>query len=157
MTADQILRVVRVPFDHPDAVALRAAMISEVAELYADLRDDVGESGANSIDPQSVTATLVGYVADRGVSHALLRRRGDDLEIKRMYVAPELRGRGAADTLMAALLRESRILGASRIVLHTGERQIAAVRLYERLGFTPIPVYEPYLGVPGSLCFEKVL
>lgn len=57
---------------------------------------------------------------------------------------------------MAALVTEVEALGATRVVLHTGDRQVAAVGLYERHGFTPIPVHEPYLGVPGSLCFEKV-
>lgn len=157
MTTDETLPVEPVPYDHPDAVVLRAAMIAEVSDLYADLRDDVGDAGANGIDPQSVVLTLVARAGDRPVAHALVRRLADDLEIKRMYVAPDQRGRGLADALMAALLSEVAALGATRVILHTGERQIAAVRMYERHGFTPIPVYEPYLEVPGSLCFEKVL
>ncbi|WP_255359407.1 hypothetical protein [Frondihabitans sp. PAMC 28766] len=43
-------------------------------------------------------------------------------------------------------------------MLQTGDRQPDAVRLYERFGYTPIPVYEPYVeAIPFSLCYEKRL
>jgi hypothetical protein len=32
------------------------------------------------------------------------------------------------------------------------------VALHERVGYTPIPIYEPYVEtIPNSLCVEKVL
>lgn len=150
------IRLERVAFDHPDAVALRDAMVAEVSTIYGAQRD-AGGSGASGIDPATVVVTVVGYVDDRPVAHALLRRLGDDVEIKRMFVAPEARGLGAATVLMGALEDDARTAGASRVVLHTGDRQVAAVRAYQRHGYTPIPVYEPYVGMPASLCFEKVL
>lgn len=151
------LRLERVPYDHPDAVALRDAMVAEVTEVYGSQRDHASDAGAKGITPESVVMTLVGYDGDRPVAHAVLRRLGDDVEIKRMYVSPEARGRGATNALMAALEGEARTLGAPRIVLHTGDRQVAAIRTYERHGYTPIDIYEPYIGMPASLCFEKVL
>ncbi|MBE1560939.1 GNAT superfamily N-acetyltransferase [Nonomuraea africana] len=45
--------------------------------------------------------------------------------------------------------------GADRVVLQTGDRQPDAVRLYEREGYTRIPVYPPYHLVPNSLCYHK--
>ncbi len=132
-------------------------MVAEVTAVYGAQRDR-GSSGApTGVVASSVVATIVGYLADRPVAHALLRRLGDDLEIKRMFVAPDARGLGAADQLMTTLEGEARRLGAARLVLHTGDRQVAAVRTYERHGFTPIEIYEPYVGMPSSLCFEKVL
>jgi GNAT superfamily N-acetyltransferase len=147
----------RVAFDHPDAVALRDAMVAEVTTIYGAQRDAGGGSGATGIDPASVVVTLVGYLDDRPVAHALLRRLGDEVEIKRMFVAPEARGLRAASLMMHALEDAARAAGAARVVLHTGDRQVAAVRTYERHGYTSIPVYEPYVGMPASLCFEKVL
>lgn len=145
-------------FDDPDAVALRGAMVREVTQAYGSQRDEAGTADARGIEPSSVVLTLVGHdAADVPVAHALLRRLGDDLEIKRMYVAPDARGLGAAELLMVALEDEARALGTHRIVLHTGDRQVAAIRTYERHGYTPIPIYEPYVGMPSSLCFEKVL
>lgn len=152
------LVVRRVAFDHPDAVALREAMVAEVNGVYGGQRDHGGSSGAAAgIDPAGVLVTVVGYADDRPVAHALLRRLGDDVEIKRMYVAPDARGLGAAHALMEELEDAARSAGAARVVLHTGDRQIAAVRTYQHHGYTPIDVYEPYVGMPASLCFEKVL
>lgn len=79
----------------------------------------------------------------------------DDLEIKRMYVVPEFRGTGASHTMLVELEAEARARSAARVVLHTGSRQQAAIRAYERHSYTPIEIYEPYVGVPESLCFEK--
>lgn len=147
----------RVPFDHPDAVALRDAMVAEVNGVYGGQRDQ-GTSGLpTGIEPSSVVVTLVGYAGDRPVAHALLRRLGDEVEIKRMYVAPDARGLGASHALMDELEQAAREEGAGRVVLHTGDRQHAAVRTYLRHGYAPIEVYEPYVGMPSSLCFEKVL
>jgi GNAT superfamily N-acetyltransferase len=48
--------------------------------------------------------------------------------------------------------------GARRLILQTGDRQPDAVALYERVGYTPIPIYEPYIEtIPNSFCFEKVI
>ena len=151
------LRLERVPFDHPDAVLLRDRMVAEVATVYGSQRDYASGDGAKGVDASDVLVTLVAYAGDQPVAHALLRRLRDDVEIKRMFVDPAARGAGAAHVLMQALEDEARAVDATRIVLHTGDRQLAAVRTYERHGYMPIPVYEPYVGMPASLCFEKVL
>ncbi|MFI5426416.1 GNAT family N-acetyltransferase [Aeromicrobium sp. UC242_57] len=151
------MRLQRVDFDHPDAVALRDAMVAEVGTIYGSQRDYGSSDGAEGIDAASVVLTLLGRVAERPVAHALLRRLGDDLEIKRMFVLPEARGLGAADGPDGGAGGRGPTAGASRIVLHTGDRRLAAVRAYQRHGYTPIPIYEPYVGMPASLCFEKVL
>lgn len=151
------LRFEDVPFDHPDAVALRTAMVDEVTQVYGGQRDHGSGEGAKGIDPDAVVVTVVGYLDGEPVTQGLVRRLADDLEIKRMYVAPAARGHGAASALLLELEKHCRAEGASRIVLHTGERQTAAIRTYQRHGYTPIPIYPPYVGMPASLCFEKVL
>lgn len=151
------IAIEHVPYDHPDAVALREQMVAEVKTIYGEQRD-AGNSGMpTGVVANTVVLTLVGYAGERPLAHALLRRLGDDLEIKRMFVAPEARGLGAANALMTALEDGARALGATRLILHTGDRQVAAIRTYTRHGYTPIPIYEPYVGMPASLCFEKVL
>lgn len=147
--------------DHPDAVSLRDQMVAEVAQVYGGQRDHGddhgGNHGASGIDPSTVLVTLVGDVDGSAVAHGLLRRLGDDVEIKRMYVLPAARGAGLAGLLLVALEDEARSLGIGRLVLHTGERQVAAIRTYEQHGYLPIPVYEPYVGMSASLCFAKRL
>jgi GNAT superfamily N-acetyltransferase len=79
-------------------------------------------------------------------------------ELKRMYVAPNRRGKGFGRRLVAALEQEARRLGARRMVLETGIRQQTALALYHRTGFERIPLYGEYCLSPNtSICLGKVL
>jgi putative acetyltransferase len=78
-------------------------------------------------------------------------------EIKRMYVVPAARGHGLSRKMLDALETQARRLGAARIVLETGDRQIAAIGLYESAGYSHIPAFSPYTTSPASVCFAKDL
>ncbi|MEA4910258.1 MAG: GNAT family N-acetyltransferase [Anaerolineaceae bacterium] len=78
-------------------------------------------------------------------------------EVKRMYVAPELRGLRIAQRILEALEAAGREFGYHTLVLETGILQPEAIRLYQRFGFTPIPLFPPYAQRDNSLCFEKSL
>ena len=79
-------------------------------------------------------------------------------ELKRMYIAPEMRGQRLGRRLVAALESEARTLGVRRLILETGLRQAAALALYRATGFEPIPLYGEYLRSPDtSICLGKVL
>jgi putative acetyltransferase len=86
-------------------------------------------------------------------------RRLDDhtAEIKRMYVDPKARGKGAGRVILVALELEARTLGAKSILLETGERQFEAVNLYESAGFRRIEAFGEYIGSPLSICMKKDL
>lgn len=79
------------------------------------------------------------------------------VELKRMYVHPDFRGRGAAYQVLCYFEVLSKKIGYQRCILETGVRQLAAIKLYERNGFTRIPGYGPYAEVEGSICMEKKL
>lgn len=147
----------RVEWDDADAVRLRDAMQAEIRGMYADDPTSQNRDGRLEIDPVSIVFTALIREGDEPIAHVALRRLGDDLEIKRMYVVPERRGGDLAERLLAEVEREARSLGAPRLVLHTGVRQQAALAFYEHHGYTPIDVYPPYEQLAYSLCFEKVL
>ena len=156
------MRLEEVEFDHPDAVALRAVQQAWGDSLYASDPASRHRSSSEAMDPASVLLTVVAYEDDdRPVGHACLRRldgpMAGELEIKRMYVDPDERGRGIADALLEAMEARAREEGVARVVIHTGDRQHAALRFYERHGYTQIDVYPPYEAVTYSLCFEKRL
>lgn len=79
----------------------------------------------------------------------------DYAELKRIYVRPTFRGLGLAERLVRHLEQVAFDLGFTRMRLETGSKQTAAVRLYEKLGYLPIPAFGAYLTDPHSLCFEK--
>ena len=47
--------------------------------------------------------------------------------------------------------------GIGLLQLETGRAPAAAVRLYEALGYRPIPAFGAYRDSPESLCYEKAL
>ncbi|GAA4678148.1 GNAT family N-acetyltransferase [Frondihabitans cladoniiphilus] len=160
------VRVERVEWDDPRAVALREAMEFEMGARYAgrdaDSTPDKEEAlhRALAVDPAGVFATILVVDESTGtpLGHAALRDLRGEWEMKRVIVAVAARGRGIGALLMSELDRAAREGGAARIILQTGDRQPEAVRLYERSGYTPIPVYPPYIDtIPFSLCYEKVL
>ena len=155
-----------VAWDDPRAQALRGEMDAEIGPRYADRLEDVPADvaarlgSALAVDAESIVSTIiVRDAAHSPVGHAALRDLGgdfiDSLEVKRVYVAPAARGTGVSRLLMAELERIAAERGARRLILQTGDRQPEAVTLYERIGYTRIPIYPPYLEISFSQCFEK--
>ena len=153
-----------VEWDDPRAVALRDTMDAEMSDRYhSDLVEpaEVTERRTRSlaVDPALVKATVLVLDADgTPIAHAALRELRGDWEVKRVIVADGQRGRGIGRALMHHLERLAVEGGAPRLILQTGDRQPDAVALYERVGYTPIPIYEPYIDtIPNGFCFEKAL
>jgi GNAT superfamily N-acetyltransferase len=74
-----------------------------------------------------------------------------------MFVRPHARRLGVATGLLETVEADARRTGAGRIVLETGTRSEAAIRLYERCRYLHIPPFGQYVGQPFSVCFAKVL
>src|SRR3954471_15359239 len=60
----------------------------------------------------------------------------DLAEVKRMYVRPAARGQGVAEVLLDSIEAAVRAAGLVRLCLETGDRQLAAMRVYARAGFS---------------------
>lgn len=142
------------PYDAPDGARLRAAMEAELHGRYG------GESEPG--EKPSAEDVLVFLVARDGAGDALgcgaLRRLdATTVEVKRMYVAPEGRGRGLSKRLLTALEAEAAARGATVVRLETGPLQPEAIGLYTRAGYGAIPCWGAYAGEPNSVCFERKL
>jgi putative acetyltransferase len=84
----------------------------------------------------------------------------DYAEVKRMYVRPSVRGRGVAQALLDRIEATARDAAITALRLETGDRQIAAMRVYERAGFRRCPPFGAYRAMPPqaiatSVFFEK--
>jgi GNAT superfamily N-acetyltransferase len=131
------------------------AMYREEALLYG----DTPEGAFPPLDlPPGRSVFLVARSDGEAIGCGAVIPHTDDAgEVKRIYVEPAWRGRRVASRVLAELERRAVGMGYQRLRLETGIYQPAAIRLYERSGFRPIPCYGRYAGDPLSVCFEKVI
>jgi GNAT superfamily N-acetyltransferase len=130
-----------VPADRPPAAGLIAAMEAEINRTYGgDIADGPSATAADFAPPTGTC--LIGERDGVAVCVGAVKRlTADTGEIKRMYVAPEARGQGAARALLAALEDAARALGYATVRLDTGSRQPHARALYDSAGYTEIADY----------------
>jgi GNAT superfamily N-acetyltransferase len=79
------------------------------------------------------------------------------MEVKRMYVPLDARGKGVATIVLRELEAWAKELGYAKCVLETGKKQPEAIALYTKNKYVVIPNYGQYKGIDNSVCFEKVL
>jgi len=143
----------------PRSVALRAAMDAEMDERYAEWSAALSPETAAAVwavvSAHDEELDVVLALDPDPVGHAALRPFEDALEVKKVYVLPEARGRGISKLLMKELEAIARERGITRLVLQTGPLQPEAVGLYESLGYAAIEPYGGYGVIPGVFCFEK--
>jgi putative acetyltransferase len=135
-----------------------------ITALNAELRARYPEDGVNyfRLDPDEVRpglgAFLVAWSAELAIGCGAVRLIDPHTaEIKRMYVRPEMRGRGVARHVLDALEREAKTLGATRLLLETGTRQPEAIALYTKAGFSPTGPFGEYRPSPLNTFMEKSL
>jgi GNAT superfamily N-acetyltransferase len=144
---------------------LRSALARElIGELNTDIesRYESENTGFFSLDPEEVKPGSGGYFVawlDGAPVGCGAARTLDDgsVELKRMYTRPCARGHGVGKAMVSHLIGITRDLGRTRIVLETGPAQAEAIGVYERAGFTSIPLFGQYIGSITSLCYELLL
>jgi GNAT superfamily N-acetyltransferase len=101
---------------------------------------------------------LVGRFAGIAVACGALRPMDTGaVEVKRMYVRDDHRGRGFGRAMLAALEQIAAGRGYRVIRLETGDGQREAIALYERAGYQRIPCFGIHQQDARSLCFEKAI
>jgi len=88
---------------------------------------------------------------------AVLRHNEGEYEIAKMAVAPEARGRGYGDLLMAAALQFAREAGGHRVIIVSNTVLEPAIRLYEKHGFVRVPLAADQRYVRANIRLERSL
>ncbi|MFF5161071.1 GNAT family N-acetyltransferase [Streptomyces sp. NPDC000348] len=153
-----------VPYDHPDAVKLDAEVQAEYHVRYGDGGDATPMDPADFRPPNGVY--LIAYdesgapVASGGWRAQDANGEGNrdgDAELKRMFVIEQMRGRGLARRVLAALEEDARAAGRVRMVLETGTKQPEAIALYTSSGYEPCEKFGYYRFHEESRCYGKTL
>jgi GNAT superfamily N-acetyltransferase len=100
---------------------------------------------------------LLALDGDDVIGCIALRPLGEDAcEMKRLYLRPTARGKGAGRALALHVIAEARAIGYRTMRLDTLPMMREAHALYESLGFRTIPAYYDN-PVPGALFMERAL
>lgn len=130
-----------------------------VADLDADLWKRYPSTQAAYASGNAIAAgasVVLCLEGGRAVGCGCFREHGKDcVELKRMYVRPESRGKRIASSVLRELEAWAAEKGAHWMVLETGLGQPEAIGLYEKSGYARIDNYGDYAGNPGSVCMEK--
>jgi GNAT superfamily N-acetyltransferase len=152
------IEIAREPYGSPVSRPLTNAQAEELRERYG------GWEGAGSEPEPELFEDPDGYFLIARLNGSpvgcagFCRCEGEQTaELRRMYVAPEVRRIGIARALMEALEEKAHELGYITLRLETGPEQPEAVHLYETGGFTVIPNFGPYSRQRRSICMEKPL
>jgi diamine N-acetyltransferase len=131
-----------------------------IFELDNDLRERYGDALIHGIDLKKADDTgvifVLGTYGKKAFCCGALRPFNvNQVELKRMFVRKQFRGKGFSKKLYFYLENIARKKSFSQIILETGEEQHEAIGLYKNLGFTPIKKFGEYTSDPNSLCFLK--
>lgn len=101
---------------------------------------------------------VVAYDGDEAVGCGAIKHYEDGVvEVKRMYVLSNQRGKGIAAQVLKELEQWAVELGYTKAILETGKKMPEAIGLYKKSGYVITPNYGQYAGVDDSVCFEKIL
>lgn len=158
--------VVPVAWGDPDAVALRRAMVLELAARgssgRADGLDHDALARSDAAAGKGVLAMLVAHVDGAAVGCVAVRRAPEAwpqgwAEVKRLYVAPRLRGRGVGRVLLGAAHDVAQAHGCTAAVLDTGVLPPTSIGLYLALGYRPVRPAVDWSATPDLLWFARPL
>jgi putative acetyltransferase len=77
------------------------------------------------------------------------------VEIKRMFVHPDYRGKGIASTVLNELELWASEFNYTNFILETGKNNPEAIALYHKSGYEIIPNYGQYQNIDTSVCLKK--
>lgn len=148
------MKLIRTNSENKDFIALVKQLDAYLAVTDGD--DHAFYDQYNKLD--SIKHVVVAYNNKEPLGCGAIKEfNTHTVEIKRMYTAPQSRGKGIASILLLELEAWARELSYNTCILETGVRQVEAIGLYKKNGYTLIPNYGQYTDVKDSRCFKKLL
>ena len=132
-----------------------------VSELDGELSTRNGETNEffaqyNKID--QIKNVIIATIDNKPVGCGAMKAYDSDtMEIKRMFVPIEMRGKGIAVHILKNLENWAKEVNYSKCILETGNKMLEAIRLYEKSNYKVVPNYGQYNGIEDSICFKKHL
>lgn len=124
-------------------------------ELWNELKEDQATYDQYNNVPGLDTVIVI-YCDKRPVAIGCFKKySGDTVEIKRMFVEKEHRGKGFSKLVLNELEKWAEESGFSHAMLETSVHFKAARNLYLKAGYAIIENYDQYKGLDESVCMKK--
>lgn len=145
---------IRTSTNQPD---FKALILQLDNELWNELREDQATYDQYNKVPDLRTAVVV-YSNNKPAAIGCFKKYDDTtVEIKRMFVVKELRGKGLSKMVLYELEKWAIESGYTYALLETSIHFLTAITLYQKAGYTVIPNYDQYAGLEESICMKKLL
>ncbi|OAB27668.1 Ribosomal protein S18 acetylase RimI [Flavobacterium fryxellicola] len=146
------IKIVRTTSENLDFVHLIAVLDKSLWERYPELKANYWGNNILELNPN----VIVIYKDNKAVGCGCFKKYDTNaIEIKRMFVSPEARGMGLAQTVLQELELWALDSGFTFSVLETLSKQKEAIALYQKSGYEIVENYEPYVGLSNSICMRK--
>jgi putative acetyltransferase len=137
---------------NPDYQALIKLLDAYLLEKDGDEHDFFAQFNQSD----NIKNIIVVYENDIAVACGAIKEYSSDtMEVKRMYVQPEVRGKGIASMILNELETWTKDLGYTETILETNRSMQNAIDLYLKNGYKIIENYGQYIGVANSVCMGK--
>jgi len=147
------LEFVRTTSQNADFANLIVKLDQNLASRNGDMQEYFNQF--NKVD--AIKHVIIAYVNGIAVGCGAIKQfDNESVEVKRMFVSDEYRGRGIAYNILNRLENWAKELGYKAAVLETSNVQVEAVALYSRT-YAVIENYGQYAGIETSICFKKEL
>lgn len=145
------MKLVRTTSDNPDFQKLIALFDEYLADIDGEERDFFAFHNNKYLEH-----ALVCYENEVAVGCGGFKEfDATTAEIKRMFVHPDLRGKGIASLILSGIESWAKEFGFTSFILETSPKLTNAIALYKKTGYQLIPNYGQYIGVENSICMKK--
>ncbi|MFV8341171.1 GNAT family N-acetyltransferase [Flavobacterium sp. XS2P39] len=149
---NETIKVSKTNSENKDFVTLIAALDKSLWERYPALKANYWGNNVIELNPN----VIVVYLDNKAVACGCFKKYDTNtIELKRMFVSPEVRGMGLAKKVIHELELWAGALGFSFSILETLYKQKEAISLYQKAGYSIVANYDPYVGLENSICMKK--
>ena len=149
-----MIEIIKTDSTNKDFKILISQLDSELRERYGEVQNEYDQYNIIEFNED----VLVAYDDKVPVACGCFKEfDGESVEIKRMFVRKDFRGKGISRIILNELESRAGEKGYKKAVLETGIKQEEAIGLYLKNGYKKIKNYGQYAGLPMSVCFSKAL
>ena len=155
--------------DAPTLAAFAAKTFSDTYRGHGDPRgiadyvvEHLSASAVTALVLDTASTIIVGEVGSQLAGYGVLKAEEppscvtgpNPIELVRLYLGEKFLGQGFGEQLLLEVHAQAERLGANTLWLWVYDRNVRAVRFYERLGFTRVGAREFLLG--GSVYIDPI-